>query len=433
MIRYAVILVVLPIILSGSLSAHDYIPGAKQDAPVLLVGGDVYTVSGGILRETDVLFEDGRITQIGPLLKPPGGKCEIIDVTGMRVYPGLIAPNTSLGLVEIGAVRATVDVTEVGQITPEVKAYIAYNPDSEILPTVRSNGITTAQVVPGGSMLRGRSCIMNLDGWTVEDAAEALVDGVHLRWPAAGIRTTWWERRTPEEQRKAMEEARRDLRKAFQDAYAYYLAFKADSTIEQDLRWHAMLPLFTGDLPLFVHANDVRQIEEAVEFCDEHSLRMILVGGKDAWRVADLLAEREIPVIYGDVHSMPMRQDEGYDITFKTPSLLRDAGVKFCIGVFSSWVTRNLPFQAGQAAAFGLTPGEALRAITLSTAEILGLDDDLGSIEVGKKATLIVSEGDILDPLGHRVVHMFIGGRKVDLDNKQKELYRKYRAKHYEP
>jgi imidazolonepropionase-like amidohydrolase len=190
-----------------------------------------------------------------------------------------------------------------------------------------------------------------------------------------------------------------------------------------------MLPLFTGDFPLFVHANDYRQIEQAVQFSQQQGVRMILVGGKESWKLTQLLIENDIPVIYGDVHSMPMRPDDPYDNTFHIPSQLAEAGIEFCIGVFQSWGTRNLPFQAGQAAAFGLSKSMALRSVTLSTAEILGLAEELGSLEVGKRATVVVSEGDIMDHLTHQVVLMFIDGRKVDLDNKHKELYRKYRSR----
>ena len=420
--------ILLLFLLASSVSAHDYIPGQVQDHPILLAGGDLYTVSGGVLEGTDILLENGRIERIGKGLSPPA-ECEVIDISGKHVYPGLIAPGTVLGLIEIGAVRATRDITEVGNLTPEVQTHIVYNPDSEILPTVRSNGITTAQIVPGGSLLRGRSCIMNLDGWTKEDAAVKLLDGIHLSWPAVAIRFSRRETRTPEKQKEAIAKRLRELKQAFEDARAYLRAKQADPDIDIDQRWEAMLPLFSGKLPLFVHANDYRQIEQAINFAREQNVRMILVGGREAWKLTDLLKQNEIPVIYGSVHSMPMRPDYAYDDPFSTPSRLHKAEVKFCIGLFSATGVRNLPFQAGQAVAFGLDKSEALRAITLSTAEILGISHDLGSLESGKKATIIVSDGDILDYLGHRVTHMFIEGRKVDLDNKHKELYRKYKAR----
>ena len=232
------------------------------------------------------------------------------------------------------------------------------------------------------------------------------------------IRSSRRETRTPEKQKEAIAKRLRELKQAFEDARAYLRAKQADPDIGIDQRWEAMLPLFSGKLPLFVHANDYRQIEQAINFAREQDVRMILVGGREAWKLTDILKENDIPVIYGNVHSMPMRPNYAYDDPFRVPSRLHRAGVKFCIGLFGATGVRNLPFQAGQTVAFGLDKSEALRAITLSTAEILGISQDLGSLESGKKATIIVSDGDILDYLGHRVIHMFIEGRKVDLDNK---------------
>ncbi|UCC44203.1 MAG: amidohydrolase family protein [Candidatus Zixiibacteriota bacterium] len=415
-------------LLCSSILAHDYVPADEQDHPILLVGGNLFTVSGDVLNGTDLLFDNGIITQIGrDLVAPP--RCEIIDVTGKNVYPGLIAPVTSLGLIEIGAVRATNDRHEMGRMTPEVKAHTAYNPDSEIIPTIRANGVTTVQVAPDGRLIYGRSCILNLDGWTVEDAAIKLVDAMHMDWPRASVVRAWWESRSAEEQRRDMRQNLDAIKQVFEDARTFAKARALDPTTPLDLRLDALVPVVKGEIPLFVGANDCRQIEQAVLFCKEQGIRMVLVGGREAWKVTDLLKENSTPVIYGSMLSLPMRQDYAYDVPFKVPKVLKDAGVQFCIAVFSATGVRNLPFNTGQAVAYGLDHADALRAVTLSTAEILGIDDQQGSLEIGKKATLIVSEGDILDYLGHRVTTMFIDGRAVDLDSKHKELNRKYRAK----
>lgn len=408
--------------------AHDYTPGPKQDHPVLLKGGTLYTVSDGVKTHTDLLFDNGRITQIAENITPPDN-AEVIDVTGTCVYPGLIAAGTSLGLIEIGAVQSTDDRGELGKINPDVSAAMAYNPDSEILPTVRSNGIAYAQIVPGGNMLRGRSCLLNLDAWTREDAAERLNVGLHLTWPAVGVSHAWYEQRTPEQQKEAQRRAREELRQAFEDALAYKRAKDANPNIDIDSRWESMLPVFTGELPIFINADDLRQIEEAIHFADEFGFRMVLVSGDDAWKATDLLKRYDIPVIYGDCRGLPPRQDEPYDLAFAVPHLLQQAGVKFCIGSWGATGVRNLPFDAAQAVAFGLSREDALRAITLSAAEILGDGEQTGSLTVGKKATIVVSRGDILDVLTHGVTRMWIGGRAVDLDNKHKELYRKYSEK----
>lgn len=417
---------------STTVGAHDYVPGKPQSHVILLKGGDLYTVSSGILKQTDLAFENGKITQIGKNLTPPAG-AEVIEVVGKRVYPGLIAPQTGLGLTEIGAVRATRDGSEVGAVTPEVRTHIAYNPDSEILPTVRSNGITTALVVPGGGLVRGRSSLLNLDGWTKEDAAEKLDLALSVSWPRTSIITAWWMRQSAEEQKKNNEKNRRTLLEVFEDAQRYYLAKQAGEDIPEDLRWEAMAPIFSGEMPVMVSANDYRQIDQALELAKKYSLRMIIVGGAEAWKIAGRLKRTHVPVILRRVQSMPMRQDDGYDLAYRLPKLLADAGVTFCFsnsgGGPSTWDSRNLPFQAGQAIGAGLDPAGALRSLTLTTAEILGVADQIGSLDIGKKATLVVSDGDLLDPLTNRVVYEFIGGRRVDLNNRHKGLYEKYRQK----
>ncbi len=422
----------LVVLLAASVAAHDYLPGSRQQLPILLKGGDLYTVSGGTLRATDMLFENGRITQIGHGLIPPSG-AEIIDITGQFVYPGIINAHTNLGLIEIGEARATNDLGERERNCAEVAAHIAYNPDSELLPTVRTNGITTALVVPTGQLITGRSSLMNLDGWTKEDAAERMIVGLHLNWPQVSVINAWWMEKSSEDQKKEMVENQAALRQIFADARAYQAAKQADPNLKMDLRWEAIRPILTGEQPLLVQADDYRQIEAAVNFASEMRVRMILTGGRESWKLTDLLKRKNVPVIYGPVMALPMRDDDEFDLPFRTPKLLAEAGVKFCIATFDTWNGRNLPFHAGYAVAMGLTPDDALRSITLSPAEILGVANDLGSLEVGKKATLIVSGGDIFDELSSKITRMFIEGRRVDLNNKQLELYNKYQAKRYTP
>jgi imidazolonepropionase-like amidohydrolase len=410
--------------------AYDQVPGPEQTAAVLLRGGDLYTISGGVLARSDLLFDNGRITAIGRGIEPPPG-AEIIDVTGRRVYPGFIAPQTTIGLIEIDLVRATNDLAEAGRVTPEAAAQIAFNPDSEIIPTVRSRGITTAQVVPRGELVRGSSFIAHLDGWTREQSTVKPNDGMQVSWAPVATGSGWWVEDRREKQMKTNAERRRELEQAFERARAYHEARLADPSEPEIVRWEAMRPLWSSGMPLFVEANDYRQIVDALDFAERFDLRLVIVGGKDAHLAAEVLAERDVPVIVGSTMSLPMRRDDAYDAAFKLPVQLERAGVRFCLGHFGSaaWDVRNLPFQAGQAVAFGLSPESALRALTLSTAEILGIDRELGSLEVGKQATLFVSEGDPLDMLEHRVSMMFIEGRRVDLDNRHEELYRKYRRR----
>lgn len=417
-------------LVGGVAHAYDPVPGEPQSTPVLLRGGDLYTVGQGVLEATDLLFADGKITAIGKGLDAPP-EAEVIDVSGQRVYPGLIALSTTIGLTEIDAVRATRDLDETGSVNPEVMAYVAYDPDSEIIPTVRSEGITTAQVAPQGDLLRGRSAVLHLDGWTREDAGLEPADGLFLSWPRAAVIDAWWMDETPEEQRKQMAEQRTELRETFELARAYAASRDAGEEVEQDLRWEAMHPLWSGEMPLYVRADDYRQILEAVQFASDFGLRMVLVGGGEVWKVADLLARRGIPVVVDSTSGLPYRSEADYDLPGRLPKILHDAGVTVAIGLLDEgWSVRNLAIEgAGRAVAFGLPYEMALRAVTLTPAEILGIDDRQGSLEVGKDATLIVSSGDVLDTLGHDVTHMWIEGRAVDLDNKQKELFQKYRTK----
>ena len=270
---------------------------------------------------------------------------------------------------------------------------------------------------------------MNLDGWNYQDALVAGEIGVHVSWPRTYVVNTWWERRSPEEQRKANEESRQQLMKVFADAKAYYDAKQADRKIDLDQRWEAMTGLFDGSKKLYVHADDKRQLEQAIDTAQEYGFELVLMGARDAWRIADKLAELNVPVVFGSPYGLPARNDEGYDQDFASPARLAEAGVNFAISYPGYWDVRNLPFAAGNAVAFGLDQQQALAAITLKPAEIMGVADKLGSLEVGKSASLSVSEGDLLDPIGQKLTHLYIDGRKVSLSSRHTELYEKYRQK----
>lgn len=425
----------LSILAGGALSvsvaapalAHNITPGQSQSAPVLLQGGTLYTVTDGRIQG-DLLFEDGVITAIGSNIEVPAG-AQVINIAGQSVYPGLIAMDTTLGLVEMEAVRATLDTSEIGNVTPEVQAHTAFNADSDIIPTVRYNGITHAQVVPQGNLVRGRSSLLNLDSWNYRDGLVKTDTGMHVSWPRVGINTSWWERRSPEEQRKAQAELREELKAVFTTARAYYEGRQAETQRLQDVRWEGMSGLFDGSQKLYIHADDRRQIEQAIEFADEQGLDIIIVGGRDSWRMADTLAERNIPVIFGDAYGLPSRQDESYDTAFSTPARLAEAGVDFVIAYPGFWDTRNLAFAVGHSIAFGLDYDQALYSVTLAPARLMGVDDQLGSLEVGKSASLVVSQGDIFDPLSHSVEYMFIDGRQVEMSSRQRQLWEKYSAR----
>ena len=419
------------VLLALPASAHQEIPQDAPAQPILLRGGTLHTISEGVLFETDLLIADGVIRAMGHDL-PATDEMTIIDIRGLNVYPGLIAPYTGLGLIEIGAVRATRDARETGPLTPETMARSAFNPDSEIIPTVRSLGITTALIVPRGGLISGRSFLAHLDGWTRESASVRDIAGLHVEWPATWARTKQRpvDGKGEDKQEKARSQ-RTKLEEWFTRARAYHLAQTLDTETSFDLRLDAIGAAIRGEVPVFIHAEDRRQILEAIDFAERHELRMVLVGARDAVEILPLLRERAIPVIYGPVTRTPHRADLPDEMVFEAPGILDRGGITLAIGTLSGngWSTRNLAVQAAQAVAHGLSRQRALRALTLGPAEIFGVDDRLGSLAPGKQATIFVAKGDPLDLRGFEVEHMFIEGRPVSLDDRHKRLYRKYREK----
>ena len=415
----------------GWVVASTPIPAPPQDHPILLRGGHIFPVSHEDFTG-DILFDHGRIVALGKQLAPPEGT-EVIDVRGKNVYPGLIAASTTMGLVEISAVRATRDVRETGNLNPNVRAERAYNPDSELLPVARSNGVLLAHVVPQGSGINGLSAVMMLDGWTWESCTLKAPVGLHITWPRVTIPD---DPRHPARVKKSRAKRDRTLEaftKAIQHARAYLRARRAGSQKVKDARWEAMVPVVEGRLPVFIHAQEMGQIKSAVLWAEREKLKPVIVGGADAWRLTEFLKAHDVPVIYENVLNLPLRPDEPYDQRFATPGQLYRAGVKFCIAASSSTFEaphqRNVPYEAAMAMDFGLPPAAALRSITLSAAEILGVAERVGSLDRGKDATLIVTDGDILEIPTH-VVMAFIQGRRIDLNDRHKQLYHKYLEKY---
>jgi imidazolonepropionase-like amidohydrolase len=414
-------------------NASPVIPPLPQNHPILLRGATVHPVSGPDIANGEILFNQGKIQAVGKNLTLPAGT-ESIDLTGKQIYPGLISANTVLGLTEIGAVRATKDLAEPGDINPNARAEVAINPDSELLPVTRSNGILTALSVPQirNGLLAGTSAVIKMDGWTWEDMTLKAPVGMHLFWPDLSINRDPIFPKSPEEQQTAIDERLKLIRDTFATARAYQKA-KQQGTPDHDLRWEALLPVLEGKLPVFVHADELKQIESALQWSATENIKIVLVGGQDAWRAADQLKQRDIPVIVSPVLALPLRRWEAYDTPYSNPAKLAKAGVRFCIANagndFEAPHDRNLPYQAAMASAYGLPPLEALKAVTLYPAQILGVDNRLGSLEAGMDATLIVTNGDPLEITTH-VERAYIQGRPVDLSNRQTKLYDKYRQKY---
>lgn len=405
------------------------VPAPEQSKKILLLNGTAHTGNGTVIENAAIGFENGKLTLVADarvIRINPAAWDTMIRVEGKHIYPGLVAMNTVMGLSEIEAVRATRDYNEVGNINPSSRSLIAYNTDSKITYTVRSNGIMLAQVVPQGGLISGTSSVVELDAWNWEDAAYKTDYGIHLNWPQMEVRRS---RRAPpdEDQQKRSDKELQALNKLFEDARAY-AAEKNPEYKNQHLE--AMRGLFDGSKKLFVQAQSIRQIQAAFAFTKKFGLQVALVGGQDAWMATSLLRENNIPVVLNRVHSLPPRPDADIHLPYKLPKMLLDSGVMFCLSNEGFWQVRNLPFQAGTAAAWGLSKEEALKAITLNPAKILGIEKTVGSLEVGKDATLIVSDGDLLDMMHSKISLAFIRGKQLDLDNVHEQLYRKYLKKY---
>jgi imidazolonepropionase-like amidohydrolase len=412
--------------------AQQPVPAPVQQKSVLITGGTVHVGDGRVIDEGAVGFRDGRIDYVGYAYGVKAAYDTIIQVVGQHVYPGIIAADATIGLQEIEAVRASVDVEDIGRFEPELRTLIAYKADSRVVPTVRSNGVLLAQIVPRGLVISGTSSIVQLDAWDWEHATVRADDAVHLNWPAAYQRSGWWAEPGETDSEKKDERANKleDLRTFFRKAKAYA---KENAPGNVDLRMEAMRGVFTGRKALFVHANAAKEITEAVQFAKAEGVkRVVIVGGYDAWRVADLLRENKVDVVLRRLHSLPMRPEDDIDLPYRLPALLKERGVRFCLGYagdMEAMGLRNLPFLAGTATAYGLSAEDALRSITLDAAAVLGVEDRLGSLAVGKDATLIVSAGNVMDMQGNRILHGYIQGRRIVLDDHHQQMYRLYRQR----
>lgn len=401
------------------------VPASPQSQPVVVRGATAHLGNGEVIENSVVAFENGKFSVVADdraKREFPGHR--VIDATGKHLYPGFIAPNSTLGLNEIGGVRATHDYNEIGDLNPNIRSIIAYNTDSEVIPTVRAMGVLMAEVAPQGGRISGTSSIVSLDAWNWEDAAYATDIAMHLNWPSA-TSYSWREQRVTKNEKYG--EQLLELESFFKMAQAYHQKVKPETV---NLRFEAMKGLFDSSKRLFIHADDVQSIQEGVLFAEKFQLKPVIVGGRDSWMITDFLKSHDVPVVIRSTQSLPGREDEDIDQPFKTPALLQAAGVNWCFSHEEYWQQRNLPFQAGQAITFGLDYEDAIKALTSSTAKIYGIDKKTGTVEAGKEATFFISEGDVLDMRTSRVSSAFIRGRELNLDNKQEMLYRRFQEKY---
>lgn len=401
-------------------------PVGPQTNPIVISGGTIHVGNGRVIENGAVVFKDGKISYVGTAADAPVSGAMVIDAKGKQVYPGLIAPSTNLGLNEIEAVRATNDYAEVGDFNPGTRSLIAYNTDSKVIPTVRSNGILLAQVAPQGGIISGASSIMQLDAWNWEDAQYRADDGIHLNWPSY-FRFQFNDNGAAVTVNDDYEKQVQQIRSYFTEAQHYNLQ---SAHAERNINFEAMQGVFDNTKTLFIHAGYVREIMNAVQFAKDMGLKMVLVGGRDAYKCTALLKENAVPVILGDVHALPAGDDAEVTIPYRTAAMLQKAGILYCLSVNGFWQQRNLPFMAGTTAAYGVSKEDALQSITSSTAKILGISDRSGTLENGKDANIIISTGDLLDMRSSNIERAFIQGRDINLDNSQKELYETYKQKY---
>ncbi len=415
--------------------APDPAAGSQQAASVYVIrNARIVTVTGPVIERGSALIRDGKIAEVGARVSAPAN-AKVIDATGLSVYPGMIDCGTSLGLTEIGSIQETHDTTELGDFNPHMRAIVAVNPNSELIPVSRANGVTTAITRPSGRLVSGQAALINLDGWTWQEMTVKAPAAMAMEYPRAPRRrgaAEFVQAEAGADIAPLRERQLAALRQKLEDAQAYAKAKEARAVDKSlpprpmDFILDALVPVVKGEMPVLMAADSEREIKGAIELADKYKLKMIISGADDAWKVAATLKEKNIPVIIGPVTELPNNEDDDYDVNYSHAAKLYKAGVKFAFQTNDAAYVRNLPYQAGTSAAFGLPKDEALKAVTIYPAQIFGVDKLLGSIETGKMANLIVTDGD---PLEFKTIvkYMFINGKPVDLSSRHTRLYDKFK------
>lgn len=411
-------------------------PAKDYKGLLFITNGTVHVGNGIVLENATIKVNNGKIVEIGQNIAIPMDDTKVFSAKGKQVYPGLILPSSDLGLKEISnGVRASNDVTELGEYNSDVRSITAYNADSRVINVLKGNGVLLANVSPEGGVISGSSSIVQLDAWNWEDAIYKMDAGIHLNMPSfitarfgrrgnfAAVGTT----ANPDQNKIALDKIE-EIKNFFREARAYLQENNHSAT---NLKLEAVKGLFEKKQKLFVHADQVKQLLTSIDFVNEFGFDVVIVGGSESYQIARLLKTSNIAVILSEEHALPATEDDDIDQPFKTPAALQQAGVLFALNDNSDNTRyRNMSYNAGTAATYGLTKEQALSAITLNTAKILGIDDKTGSLEVGKDANIVVSEGDLLDMKSSTVIMAFIQGRKVSLENKQTQLYERYKTKY---
>ena len=418
--------------------AQVVIPTAAQSAPVVLKGATIHTVTKGTITNGTIVMDRGKIVAIGgPEVATPRG-AKVIDYTGKHIYPGLIDAYSAVGITEIGAVDVSNDINETGDFNPNVRPEVAVNPESRHIGTTRSAGVLVAFSTPGGGVISGMSSAMSLEGWTWDEMSMKGSAALNVNWPDPNARPRRFGggpppgmggRGGPQPAPKTYAEQVEQIRNYFAEARAYRDALKAGQNVRTDSRYAAMIPALNGEIPVIVAAEGVAQINDAITWAKQEGVKLVIRGGRDAVQVAARLKAESVPVILTSTMAAPSRSDEGYDEAYRTPAQLHAAGVKFVIaGESGALYSYRLPWDAGVAVAFGLPEEEALKSVTINAAEVMGVADKVGSLEVGKEATLIITTGTPLD-MTSNIVQSYIQGREIDMNDMQKQFFKKYMEK----
>lgn len=416
-------LIIFVTIIVNSRAQETIYPAPAQSQTIALTHATIHIGNGEIINDGMIVISGGKIIDVRATTAITDVK--VIDCSGKHIYPGLIDAATNLGLSEISAVRATQDEYEIGSINPNIHSYVAYTADSKVINTVRCNGILLANVIPNGGIISGASSVMQLDAWNWEDAVYKQDGGIHFRMPSL-IRFPFGN--SDNDPVKDAQKQIDEVRTFFREAKAYLAESKHEKT---NLKFEAVKGLFNQSQTFFVHCDAMNEMMIAVDFAKEFAFKTVIVGGADSWKITDYLKQNNIPVVLMETHNLPAMQDDDVDQPYKTPYLLQQAGVMFCLADNNqSTRYRNLSYNAGTAVAYGLAKEQALQCITLNAAKILGIDSRTGTVEKGKDANIIVSDGDILDIKSSNVIYAFIQGRQINLDNKQKQLNEKYKYKY---
>ena len=424
------IIVMICFFLGGSIIAQQT-PAPKQTTAFSIEGATAHLGNGEVIENSLLMFNDGKITFVGSALMKIARQGTVVDAKGKHIYPGFIAANTSLGLTEISAVRATEDADEVGRMLPHIRSLIAYNAESKIVESMRPNGVLMAQITPRGGVISGTSSVMQLDAWNWEDAAVKADDAIHINWPSAFSRGRWWLGEDPglKVDAKYSNNIER-IKDYFVTAKGYLDGIKE----EKNLAYEAMLGLYNGSQKIFIHVSGHKEITDAITIFKGVGInKIVIVHGNGAEKIADLLIKNKIPVVVDRAHRVTENEDDDYDLPFRNAKILIDAGLTVAIGMegqMERMNTRNLPFYAGTFAAYGVDKEQAVAMITGNAAKVLGIDKTVGTLEVGKDATLFISEGDALDMRTNILIHAFIQGRKISLETHQTKLWKRYSNKY---